>query len=498
VGVRLYRFGSLPAGMHQDEVATAYDAFALLQDGVERHGHSWPVVLPSWGSGMNALPAYVQLPFQAVGGATPGAARAAQLVACLTSALGFVLLCARLRGTAFALLAAGLIAITPWHILISRWALDENLFPAIFLGGVFFEVLAVERPRLLALAAVFFGLSLYAHGAAYFVVPAYVAASAGFFLRAGHWRAVAAAAAILIVIALPIGAYLAINTLQLESVVVGPMTIPRLSGPPRFQTVALVFNAPLESLPGHVWALGRLLVTQRDWNEFNAVPGFGLIYLSSLPFVAFGVFLALTERRTRPRPELLMLVWLLAGVALAMLLTTNVNRLNVLLFPLVYFLARGIEPLRRSHVIFAAVCVLYVAQFSAFVYTYFTTYQSRIAPSFFASFDSAIHRASRAPGLVCVTNDRMNMPYVYVLFTERIDPRVFQRTVVYENPGAEFQGVQSFDRYVFGLERCPFEGASAVVARSDEPFARAMDGNVWTAESVGGGFLVARRRQSVQ
>ncbi|MCA0757452.1 hypothetical protein KP806_20545 [Paenibacillus sp. N4] len=45
--------------------------------------------------------------------------------------------------------------------------------------------------------------------------------------------------------------------------------------------------------------------------------------------------------------------------------------------------------------------------------------------------------------------DQVNMPYIYVLFYERTDPRQFLSTVQYANPGAEFQQVRSFGRYVF-------------------------------------------------
>jgi hypothetical protein len=497
VAVRVYEFGSMPPGMHQDEISAAYDGWSILHYGVDRHGLAFPVVLTSWGSGMNALQSYVAMPFLAIGGATPAAARLGQLVCCLASLLLFPLLARRLRGSWFAALSLFLAAIAPWHIMISRWALDENIFPVVFLAGVFFQVVAADRPRYLALAFLFFGLSLYTHGVAYFLVPAYVGVSSLYALAHGKYgrAATVGACAVLLVLATPIALYLIVNRWHLESIRAPWLSIPRLTGVPRYETVASVFSDPWSALGPNALAMRSFLVRQHDGNIFSAVPGYGLIYLWSMPFVVLGLVMALA--RVRPReyqPEVLILLWLGVGVALAVLVSANVNRMNVLLFPLLYFLAAGLEVLRTRRWIFGAIIAAYVVSFVAFTHAYFTWYQPRVAPAFFATFDRAVMTAARATGgTVCVTSDRMNMPYVYVLFHERIDPRLFARTVVYENPGAEFQGVTSFDRYVFGLERCPVERAAAVIARRDERFPAGVNDRAgWHLTPVGD-FTVAIR-----
>ena len=67
---------------------------------------------------------------------------------------------------------------------------------------------------------------------------------------------------------------------------------------------------------------------------------------------------------------------------------------------------------------------------------------------------------------ICVT-DRVNMPYIFVLFANATDPRVFLRSVRYANPGAEFQHVVSFDRYRFGLQNCS-PSARVLIATHEE------------------------------
>ena len=66
--VRLVMFCDHPAGLNQDEASIGYDAWALMNFGIDRNGFSLPVQLVAWGSGQNVLYAYLSIPFIAVFG----------------------------------------------------------------------------------------------------------------------------------------------------------------------------------------------------------------------------------------------------------------------------------------------------------------------------------------------------------------------------------------------------------------------------------------------
>ena len=53
--VRLISLETLPAGLNADEASALYDAWAILNYGIDRNGNALPVLLKSWGSGQNAL-----------------------------------------------------------------------------------------------------------------------------------------------------------------------------------------------------------------------------------------------------------------------------------------------------------------------------------------------------------------------------------------------------------------------------------------------------------
>ena len=73
--LRLAALAALPAGLNQDEASALYDAWAILNYGVDRNMNALPVLLVSWGSGQNALLSYLAMPFIALLGPTVWALR---------------------------------------------------------------------------------------------------------------------------------------------------------------------------------------------------------------------------------------------------------------------------------------------------------------------------------------------------------------------------------------------------------------------------------------
>ena len=159
--VRLAALGELPCGLNQDEAYAAYNAWSLLHYGVDSAGYRNPVYLVAWGSGMNALETYLMMPFIALFGTDTFVLRLPQaLVACLSLVCVYSL-GRRTLGRGFALCALAVLATSPWHVMMSRWALESNLAPGFLLFGLYFFVRGMSSPRWLYASAAAYGLSLY-------------------------------------------------------------------------------------------------------------------------------------------------------------------------------------------------------------------------------------------------------------------------------------------------------------------------------------------------
>ncbi len=126
--IRLVNLGISPPGLNQDEAANAWNAYCLLKTGKDQTGQSWPIFyMHALGGNRTPLYIYLLLPFQAIGGLNIYTTR-------LPSVLGGVLTVAiiffigkRLFNPTVGLLAAGLLALSPWHVQQSRWGHEGNL-----------------------------------------------------------------------------------------------------------------------------------------------------------------------------------------------------------------------------------------------------------------------------------------------------------------------------------------------------------------------------------
>lgn len=489
VAVRTAAFGTIPPGLHQDEASSGYDAWALLHHGIDRNGYAYPVHLVAWGSGQNALYSYLAMPFIYVLGLDVWSVRLVNLLAGLASLPLCYALSRRWWDAPTALVATALLATCPWHVMLSRWGLESNLLPAVLLLAVWLLVRADERPIWLPGSCAAFATALYAYGSAYVVVPIVIGLSV---LRLARQRRIpvrvwVASAAVFVVLALPIAAFVVINLWGLDEIRTAFMSVPRLPSRPRFTLVTGLSEAGGASIGHRLMALVRFLALQDDPRRFNVIPGVGLLYPFGFPLAVLGVAVVARQWRTR---VFVLLAWLVASLVLGVVyVEPNANRMNAALLPLVLCTAAGIVAVvrmawRRSPRlgVFAssAVLTVYLWYFARFTVSYFGHYASFASPVFFEGLTDAVRfAAERSRGTICVT-DRAQMPYVFVLFATRTDPHRFLATVRYVNPGGDFQHVAAFDRWVFGLHRCPdlrtatlvldrLEGEGATVAGRDAP-----------------------------
>ena len=133
IATRLVGLSSAPPALMPDEAGNGYDAYCLLETGRDRWGAPFPLHLEAFGKGdfRPALYAYLTVPLVAVLGpqhfelATrlPAACWAVLTIVC------FYGLVSRVCDRRTALWAALLLALSPWHIRISRFGHESALTP---------------------------------------------------------------------------------------------------------------------------------------------------------------------------------------------------------------------------------------------------------------------------------------------------------------------------------------------------------------------------------
>jgi len=439
VVVRLLNLGSMPDGVNQDEAMAAYESYSLIKTGVDMSGYQYPVYLEAWGDGMNALETYLMIPMIRLFGLELFAIRLPQaILGCLCLPV-FYLLLRRLFDEKTALIGLFLLTINPWHIMMSRWALESNMAPAFLLFGLFGFVLGLQKhPAYYLLSALCYGLCLYTYAVMWLVVPIVVGCQILYALlskkaRISGWTI--GFVMLLFLFALPLILLILVNQGFLTEINTPWLSIPKMFG---WRSGEILLRNLID--PNSYRQLSGLLFWQTDGTVYGSFSGFGLYYLFSAPIILYGIFTGVQNcvrafRARRFVPEFFMLLWLFAAVLLCLLLTEiNINRINALHLPCIYYCVVGLRRIVNlpRKVIGGGLITLYCASFLAFSVHYFGSGQNVLAEEFQPEIHSALSYAESLTDETIVW--RNSARYTKILFYTKLDPAVYQATVKYENP----------------------------------------------------------------
>lgn len=445
--IRFWRFGSVPGDMNQDEAFAAYEAWSLLHFGIDSAGYRFPVYLTAWGSGMNALESYLMMPFLALFGVKVWVLRLPQLLVGLISVPTAFFTGEKLWGRRGGLLAMLLLALCPWHILLSRWGLESNLAPGFLLFAFYFFLKGMDKPPHYILSALFYGLSLYAYATIWVIVPFLVLAELLIARCQGKLRFDRffwISAGVLFLLALPLLLFLLVNYGYLPELNGRLLSIPKLlylrSGEVSFKKI-----------PENLQNLFQILYRQSDGLSWNSAGKYGLLYPITLPFSLLGlVVCAVRCIRRRSGTEALLLVQVLAGLLLGALVHVNVNRVNILFIPLIFLAAEGFDWIcGRFRLGLVLIEVVYFVFFGFFARYYFTDYSVQISNSFGRGLIDAVDALSDYDGVVVLSED---IHYPKILLLTETPPQEFRDSVEYKNYPAAFLSPLRYGRWRWGID----------------------------------------------
>lgn len=298
IAIRSIGFGSIPGGFNQDGAMGAVDALALANYGTDRFGSWLPAHFQAWGYGqMSVLLSYLTVPFIWLWGLNSVTARLPMLLASIAGAWALHGLIRDIFGRRAGTLALLCAAIAPWHFMQSRWALDCNLFPHMFLLGLFFLNKGLQRSRYLYGSMVFFALCMYAYGVSFYMAPVFLSAAciALLLARKISWRQVLLCAAVYFGISWPIYGTMLINFMGWETVTLPFTTMAYFPDSMRSGDIVFFTEQPLAQLWSNARTLWRQVFLQKPDLLWNAIDDFGTLYQCSMPLVLGGA--GITIRR---------------------------------------------------------------------------------------------------------------------------------------------------------------------------------------------------------
>jgi len=322
-----------------DEVSIGWNAYSILKTGRDEYKTMLPFVLRAYDDFRPALYVYLVIPFVALLGLTVMAVRLPSVTLSIFSFLFVYLLANTLLGKYVKKIfigkitilpghvAAFLLAISPWHIYISRLGHEVNAGLSFLIVGntLFFLALSKQKkPWLFPLSALFFSLSFASYQSEKLIIPIFIFILGIVFLPFLKMQKS-------LVLAIIIGILVSLPTV-LSTISATGMT--RFSGTSAFtegnpiyeqdrqlymkamvsQDIVgrLIHNPKITSIK--VFASNYLSHFEPSWlfsgGPFSQhkVPYTGLLYWWELPFILLGIAILLLKRS---RYGLILLTWIL-------------------------------------------------------------------------------------------------------------------------------------------------------------------------------------------
>lgn len=171
--LRIPNISRYPAGFTADEADLGYNAYSILKTGMDEWGTPWWKLfftnMRSFGDYKLPLYSFLTIPSIAILGLNEFAVRLPSAVFGTLSIIGVYFMAKKLypaRGEILGILSATIIAISPWHIQLSRGAFEANLITFFLPWAIYFFL---SKRYTFALSSI--ALSFYSYHTARYLAP---------------------------------------------------------------------------------------------------------------------------------------------------------------------------------------------------------------------------------------------------------------------------------------------------------------------------------------
>lgn len=490
--LRLYQLNSYPA-LNADEASIGYDAYSLIQTGMDQHGNPWPIHFQSFNDYKPGLYVYTVLPFVKVLGLNEWAVRLPNAILGISTVLLLYLLIRELKISnslesgkwKLENIASFMLAISPWHIQFSRGGWEVNTSTFLIVLGVLMFLKAIKKPGILNF--IYFllpvALSLYAYHAARAAAPLLGIALAVIYRKElftkNNAKTLVISFLIFLALLFPLARDLVKGDVFSRAAGVGLFAdqgpINRINeqrgehGNPNSLPAKLIHNkavnyslAFLENWGAHFH--GLFLFISGDAVQRDKVPETGEMYLTDIIFVLAGLAFIFKNYSANSKSFSLVLSWLVvAPVAAALTFQApSALRAEMMVIPLVIIGAIGLgaaldwishfHSKKLSVALYLLVFALVAWQFARYQHMYWVhmskeyPFSSQYGVKELVTYIKDNQENYRD----VVITDKYDQPYILFLFYLKYPPDQFQfHHTLSSRDDFGFSTVREFGKYNF-------------------------------------------------
>ncbi len=497
--LRLDKLKDYPVGFHIDEASLGYNAYSILQTGRDENGVFLPLHIDMFGDFRPAGYQYLTvLPVKIFGLSEFSTRFVSALFGAATPLVVFLLAMTIFDQVGVALLSAGLVAVSPWHLVISRASAETIVALFLIILGINFFVLGLKGQKTWLKSGIFLSASLFFYHTPRVFVPLLVLTLLVTLYSSRRYRGQKQ-------FRWPLGILLLVTGLSLF------LIFGNKGGTGRFNQVS-IFSFPevrlvleeqiredgVAGIPVFLtrffhnkvvnYGLGYLREYFRYFSpnflfidgglpRWYQVPRMGLLYLTELPFLLIGLFLLL-RKGIKEKLFLIPVVWLLSSPVVAAVTiddVPNVQRSLVMLPALILISAYGLwwfwqwfsQRINRQVVNFivAGLILVFSWNFAYFLHQYFV--HARLHQPWYR-FNGFKEMVLTVDGIqanydkVMVTKSQGGI-YMHFLFFQQFDPKQYQ--AIGSPKDNDYQG---FGKIIFTPKDCPTRLPDSLAAQPSE------------------------------
>ena len=434
---RLYRINDVPPALSLDEVSIGYNAYSILKTGADEYGAKFPILLRAYDDWRPAFYVYLVIPSIKLFGLTPfGVRLPSVLLGVITILLTYLLVLelfwkleiGNWELGAIALLSALLLAVSPWHIYLSRLSHEVNLGLTLVVFGVysFFRAIGSRKTSWwLTVSAIVFVLSLNSYQSQKVITPVLVT-----LLGVLFWRQLLLIKKELL-ISFILGLIIAIPIIYINA---QPQALTRLRATSTFSASQKKTESVKISLLNYGSHFRPQWLFAGGERENHKVPGLGLLYLWEAPLIVLGI-VWLLRAALDVRIKSFIFLWLLSAPLPAAITTQAPHAMRSFTFLPVWQIlgAIGFVMLWKNssklvRITSGLIIIVSLAYFGKQYYTVFPTTQS---DSFQYALTKAIPlvlaKKEQYESIVFSNTNNLYQSYMFFLFYSRYDPGLYQQ-----------------------------------------------------------------------
>ncbi len=499
--LRLYHLSSVPPSSSLDEASIGYNAYSILKTGKDEFGITFPLVLRAYDDYRPALYVYLVIPFVKILGLTILAVRLPSAILSILTVLMTYFLTKYLlylrennNSEKIALVASFLLAISPWHIYISRLSHEVNAGLAFFILASFFFF-----RKNLFLTTLFFVFSFMSYQSEKIVIPIFFIGLCLIF-KNEIYSAKKSILLALIATSFVLVPFLT-QTFSTNALIRFKATNTFESQNKRFEEQALRLEKEIRNKNSlaRIYLNRRILAAQivfegyvshfnpywlffNNTNEKHKVPNIGLFYIWELPLIIIGIVVLFLKKYTG-RVKLFIFIWIFTAPLAASLTTDAPHAMRTYTFlPMWQILSSlGVYSLfnvcgRRNYgklasifisviVLSVSLLILYKNYFFTFPKTQSSSFQYALAKSI-----PIVQKTQDSYNKIIISNkDNLYQSYMFFLFYSSYDPAKYQRYGGTKSGG--YEEAHEFGKYEFrpvDLNKENIRGSTLYVLNASE------------------------------